>query len=67
MLFQGRILKIADQYLGSDSIPLSTQMKMMTSANQSQRSLDSALEKKLDVLMNDVGKLKTAISDVDAK
>ena len=67
MLFQGRILKIADQYLGSDSIPLSTQMKMMTSANQSQRSLDSALEKKLDVLMNDVGELKTAISDVDAK
>ena len=41
MLFQGRTSKIADQYLGSDTIPSLTQMKMTTFANQSQRSLDT--------------------------
>ena len=34
MLFQERILQIADQYLGSDTIPSLTQMMMLTCANQ---------------------------------
>ena len=38
MLFQERMLKIADQYLGSGTIPSLTQMMMLTSATQSQKS-----------------------------
>ena len=69
MLFQERILKIADQYLGSGTILSLTQMTMLTSASQSQKSQDTAsgysvLEKKLNVLIDDVGELKNAISDM---